>query len=106
MPTTFESHQGIYRIAQRERLCAKFVRSSTEVIRVRFFLKRFLPFLEINYFRALTDLCDVLTDIHDQPQLKEIRWRDGISILVSRVYEVLVASSFNVRNYTLRFTTS
>ena len=57
-------------------------------------------------YRALTDLFDVLTDIHEQPQLKEILWRDGISILVSRVYEVLIASSFNVRNYTLRFTTS
>ena len=44
----------------------------------------------------MTDLCDVLTDIHEQPQLKEILWRDDISVLVSRVYEVLNASSFIV----------
>ena len=44
------------------------------------------------------DLYDVLTDIHEEPQLKENLWRDGISALVSRVYEVLIASSFNVRN--------
>ena len=98
MPTTSGSHQGIYRIAQREKLCAKLIRSSTEVIEVRVCLNRFLPFLEINYFRALTDLCDVLTDIHDQPQLKEMLWRDGISVLVSQVYEVLNASSLYVGN--------
>ena len=37
-------------------------------------------------------------DIHLQPQLKEILWRDGISSLVSQVYEILNASSFNVGN--------
>ena len=98
MPTTCGSPQGIYRITQREKSCAKFIRSSTEVITVRIYLKRFLPFLEINYFRALTDLYDVLTDIHEQPPLKEILWRDDISVLVSRVYEVLNASSFIVGN--------
>ena len=98
MPTAFGSHQGIYCIAQRENSCPKFIRSSTEVTRVRICLNRFLPFLKTNYFRALTDLCDVLTDIHEQPQLKEVLWREGISVLVSRVYEVLDASSFNVGN--------
>ena len=49
-----------------------------------------------NYFRALTDLYDVLTDILEQLQLKQILWRDGITILVSRVYEILNASSFYV----------
>ena len=49
-------------------------------------------------YRALTDLYDVLTDIHDQPQLKQILWKDGISVLVSRVYEVLNAASFYVGN--------
>ena len=37
-------------------------------------------------------------DIHQQPQLKEILWRDGISRLVSQVYKILNASSFNVGN--------
>ena len=49
-------------------------------------------------YRALTDLFDVLTDIHEQPQLKQMLWRDGISALVSRVYEVLKSASFNVGN--------
>ena len=49
-------------------------------------------------YSALTDLHDVLTDIHEKPQIKEILWRSGISILVSRVYEVLNAASFNVGN--------
>ena len=44
------------------------------------------------------DLYDVLTDIHEQPPLKEILWREDISVLVSRVYEVLNASSFIVGN--------
>jgi hypothetical protein len=39
-----------------------------------------------------------LTDIHEQPQLKQILWRDGISVLVSRVYEILNAASFYVVN--------
>ena len=52
--------------------------------------------LEINYLSALTDLHDVLTDIHEQRQLKQILWRDGITILVSRVYEILIAASFYV----------
>jgi hypothetical protein len=40
-----------------------------------------------------------LTDIHQQPQLKQILWRDGISILVSRAYEILNSgTSFNVGN--------
>ena len=40
-----------------------------------------------------------MTDIHQQPQLKLILWRDGISILVSRAYEILNAgASFNVGN--------
>jgi hypothetical protein len=98
MPTTRGSHQGIYRIAQREKLCAEFIRSSKEVTRVRICLKCYLPFREINYFRAMTDLYDVLTDIHEQPRLKQILWRDGISVLVSRVYEILNAASFNVGN--------
>ena len=52
----------------------------------------------INCYRALTDLFDVLTDIRRKPNLKEILWRNGISILVSRVYEILNAAfeSFNV----------
>ena len=37
-------------------------------------------------------------DIHQQPELKEILWRDGISSLVSQVYEILNAASFNVGN--------
>ena len=98
MPTTRGSHQRIYRIAQREKSCTKFIRSSTEVITVRIYLERFLQSLEINYFRGLTDLYDVLTDIHEQPHLKEVLWRDGISILVSRVYEVLNVASFHVGN--------
>ena len=98
MPTTCGSHQGIYRIAQREKSFAKFIRSSTKVIRVRICLKCVLSFLEINYLRALTDLYDVLTDIHEQPELKQILWRDGISVLVSRVYEILRAAPFNVGN--------
>ena len=65
-------------------------------MRVRICVKCFLPFLEINYFRVLTDLYDVLTDIHEQPRLKQVLWRDGISVLVSRVYEILNAASFNV----------
>ena len=40
-----------------------------------------------------------MADIHQQPQLKQILWRDGISILVSRAYEILIAgASFNVGN--------
>ena len=58
----------------------------------------FLSFLEIIYFRALKDLNDVLTDIHEHPHLKQILWRDSISIPVSRVYEILNAASFNVGN--------
>ena len=85
-------------MAQREKLYAKFIRSSKEVVRVRISLKCFLSFLEINYLSALTDLHDVLTDIHEQPLLKQILWRDGISDLVSRVYEILNAASFNVGN--------
>ena len=52
----------------------------------------------INCYRALTDLYDVLTDIRRKPNLKQILWRNGISILVSRVYEILNAAfeSFNV----------
>ena len=96
MPTTCGLHQGIYRSARREKLYARFIRTSTEVIRVRICVKSFLPFLEINYFRALTELYDVLTDIHEHPQLKEILWRDGISILVSRVYEIINSASFNI----------
>ena len=49
-------------------------------------------------YRALTDLYDVLTDIHGQPRLKQMLWRGGISVLVSRVYEVLKSASFNVGN--------
>ena len=37
-------------------------------------------------------------DICQQPHLKQILWRDGISILVSRVYEIINAASFNVGN--------
>ena len=37
-----------------------------------------------------------MTDIHQQPQLKQILWRDGISSLVSQAYEILNAASFNV----------
>ena len=49
----------------------------------------------INCYRALTDLYDVLTDIRRNPNLKQILWRNGISILVSRVYDILNAA-FNV----------
>ena len=49
-------------------------------------------------YSALTDLHDVLTDIHEEPQLKQMLWRDGISVLVSQVYEILKSSSFNVGN--------
>ena len=49
-------------------------------------------------YSALTDLYDVLTDIHEEPQLKQLLWRDGISVLVSRVYDVLKSASFNVGN--------
>ena len=50
----------------------------------------------------MTYLYDVLNDIRQQPRLKQIIWRDGINILVSRVYEILNAASdresFNVGN--------
>ena len=46
----------------------------------------------INCYRALTDLYDVLTDIRRKPNLKQILWRNGISILVLRVYEILNAA--------------
>ena len=49
-------------------------------------------------YSGLTDLYDVLADIHEEPQLKQMLWRDGISVLVSRVYEVLKSASFNVGN--------
>ena len=55
-------------------------------------------------YRALTDLYDVLTDIHEESQLKQMLWRDGISVLVSRVYDVLKSALFNVGNlYTVNF---
>ena len=43
-----------------------------------------------------------MTDIHQQPELKQILWRDGISRLVSQAYKILNAASesfkFNVGN--------
>ena len=41
-----------------------------------------------------------MTDIRRQPHLKQILWRNGISFLVSQVYEILNAASesFNVGN--------
>ena len=41
-----------------------------------------------------------MTDICRQPYIKQILWRNGISILVSQVYEILIAASesFDVGN--------
>ena len=41
-----------------------------------------------------------MKDIHQQPELKQILWRDGISRLVSQAYTILNAASFkfNVGN--------
>ena len=41
-----------------------------------------------------------MKDIHQQPELKQILWRDGIGRLVSQAYTILNAASFkfNVGN--------
>ena len=76
-----------------------YMQDLVELLQKLFVSNSFFHFSYINYLsRALGDLYDVLTDIHQQPQLKEILWRDGISSLVSQVYEILNASSFNVGN--------
>jgi hypothetical protein len=93
MPTTCEAHQGIYcRIGKSY---PQFIRAVIQV-RILIRIKCFVSY--IIYDRTLTDLYDVLKNIGQQPHLKQMLWRDGISILVSRVYEVLDAASFNVGN--------
>lgn len=52
MPTACGPRQGISRIARRERLYARFTRSSTEVIRVRIHLKYLLSFLVYKLLKA------------------------------------------------------